>query len=121
MFNAHILTPVSIRIKGWNYAFEDISLGEKVIVHIPAALSYGKRGVPEDEWAELGGLRSIPPCSSLSFSIHCVGIDKGPKLKLPPVSQEEKQAARDSWDVETTTATKRSVPNKKKTKGRKKR
>lgn len=51
-------------IKGWDIGLEGLQNGGERRVKIPAALAYGKKGAPP----------TIPPNSTLTFDVKCVGV-----------------------------------------------
>lgn len=53
-------------IKGWEEALKDVREGTKLQVKIPAALAYGREGVPQ-----LG----IPPQSDLIFKVEVIKVE----------------------------------------------
>jgi FKBP-type peptidyl-prolyl cis-trans isomerase FkpA len=47
-------------IKGWDYAFQRLKLGEKALILIPSGLAYGARGAGD----------AIPPNAPLLFEVE---------------------------------------------------
>jgi peptidylprolyl isomerase len=60
-------TPIGVSrvIKGWDEAFQDMKVGEKRVLFIPANLGYGAAGAG-------GGL--IPPNATLVFDVELLGV-----------------------------------------------